>query len=250
LINPELYDKCTVFIQNFPPIIINHDIIYELFNDYKILYIQLIKGKNHLYTGEAFVTFKNIEDVENIINRFNNSIPKLISELNPKVLKPLKIMPKEDYEKNKINDISNINQAQNENKIVENKNNDNIDEHFLIKINHIKDNLTLNNIKKCLEKIANPQYIDINKNEKSLILRFDSKKTSDFFVSKLKEKNYENIKDILESPVKNNEIFNNIVYVLNEKERKDYLNLVKKKIEDFKEKKGNSKNIKENHKKE
>ena len=59
LINPELYDKCTVFIQNFPPIIINHDIIYELFKDYKILYIQLIKGKNHLYTGEAFVTFKN-----------------------------------------------------------------------------------------------------------------------------------------------------------------------------------------------
>jgi hypothetical protein len=250
LINPELYDKCTVFIQNFPPIIINHDIIYELFKDYKILYIQLIKGKNHLYTGEAFVTFKNIEDVENIINRFNNSIPKLISELNPKVLKPLKIMTKEDYEKNKINDISNINQAQNENKIVENKNNDNIDEHFLIKINHIKDNLTLNNIKKCLEKIANPQYIDINKNEKSLILRFDSKKTSDFFVSKLKEKNYENIKDILESPIKNNEIFNNIVYELNEKERKDYLNLVKKKIENFKEKKENSKNIKENHKKE
>ena len=250
LINPELYDKCTVFIQNFPPIIINHDIIYELFKEYKILYIQLIKGKNHLYTGEAFVTFKKTEDVENIINRFNNSIPKLISELNPKVLKPLKIMTKEDYEKNKINDISNINQAQNENKIVENKNNDNINEHFLIKINHIKDNLTLNNIKKCLEQIANPQYIDINKNEKSLILRFDSKKTSDFFVSKLKEKNYENVKDILEIPIKNNEIFNNIVYELTEKERKDYLNLVKKKIENFKEKKENSKNIKENHKKE
>ena len=83
-----------------------------------------------------------------------------------------------------------------------------------------------------------------------MILRFDSKKTSDFFVSKLKEKNYENIKDILESPIKNNEIFNNIVYELNEKERKDYLNLVKKKIENFKEKKENSKNIKENHKKE
>ena len=250
LINPDLYDKCTVFIQNFPPIIINHDIIYELFKEYKILYIQLIKGKNHLYTGEAFVTFKNIEDVENIINRFNNSIPKLISELNPKVLKPLKIMTKEDYEKNKINDMSNINKDQSENKLVSNQNNDNIDEHFLIKINHIKDNLTLNNIKKCLEKIANPQYIDINKNEKSLILRFDSKKTSDFFVSKLKEKNYENIKDILESPIKNNEIFNKIVYELTEKERKDYLNLVKKKIENFKEKKENSKNIKENHKKE
>ena len=249
LINPELFDKCTIFIQNLPPIIINHDIIYDLFKDYKILYIQLIKGKNHLYTGEAFITLKNIGDVENIINRFNNSIPKLISELNPKILKPLKIMTKEEYLKNKIIDISNVGGDKNEKKIAENKNNDNIDENFLIKINHIKNNLSLNYIKKCLEKIAIPQYIDINKNEKSMILRFDSKKTSDLFVSKLKEKNYENIKDILESPIKN-ENFNNIVYELTEKERKEYLNLVKKKIENFKEKKENSKNIEESHKKE
>ena len=239
LINPELFDKCTIFIQNLPPIIINHDIIYDLFKDYKILYIQLIKGKNHLYTGEAFITLKNIGDVENIINRYNNSIPKLISELNPKILKPLKIMTKEEYLKNKIIDISNVGGDKNEKKIAENKNNDNIDENFLIKINHIK---------KCLEKIAIPQYIDINKNEKSMILRFDSKKTSDLFVSKLKEKKYENIKDILESPIKN-ENFNNIVYELTEKERKEYLNLVKKKIENFKEKKDSSKNIKESHKK-
>ena len=75
------------------------------------------------------------------------------------------------------------------------------------------------------------------------------KKTSDFFLSKLKEKNYENIKDILESPIKN-ENFNNIVYELTEKERKEYLNLVKKKIENFKDKKDSSKNIKESHKKE
>jgi hypothetical protein len=248
LIDVNIYDKSTIYIQNLPEKI-NHDIIYDLFKEYKILYIQLIKGKNHFYTGEAFITLKNIEDVENIINRFNNSIPKLISELNPKVLKPLKIMTKEEYLKNKIIDIGNSNKDTSEKKIAENKNNDNIDEHFLIKINHIKVNLSLNYIKKFLEKIVIPQYIDINKNEKSMILRFDSKKTSDFFLSKLKEKNYENIKDILEGPIKN-ENFKNIIYELTEKERKEYLNLVKKKIENFKEKKENSKNIKENHKKE
>ena len=50
-----------------------------------------------------------------------------------------------------------------------------------------------------------------------MILRFDSKEASDLFLSKLKENNYNDIKDILEKPVEDN---NNIsIYELNEKEK-------------------------------
>ena len=254
LINHELFDKCTIFIQNFPTII-NHDIIYQLFKEYKILYIQLLKGKNKLYTGEAFITFKNEEDINKVIKEYNNSIPKLISELNPKVLKPLKIMTKEEYLKNKIIDNkdtnNNINEDNNkikEKKISEIKNNTNIDENSLIKINNIKNDLSLNIAKKCIYNIVIPLFIDINKNEKSMILRFDSKKNSELFLSKIKEKNYEDIKDILEpSKEGNNDISIN---ELLEKERKEYLDNVKMKIEKYKEKKENSKNCKENDKNE
>ena len=253
-INHELLDKCTIFIQNFPTII-NHDIIYQLFKEYKILYIQLLKGKNKLYTGEAFITFKNEEDINKVIKEYNNSIPKLISELNPKVLKPLKIMTKEEYLKNKIidnkdtnNNIIEDNNKIKEKKISEIKNNNNIDENSLIKINNIKNDLSLNIAKKCIYNIVIPLFIDINKNEKSMILRFDSKKNSELFLSKIKEKNYEDIKDILEpSKEGNNDISIN---ELLEKERKEYLDNVKMKIEKYKEKKENSKNCKENDKNE
>ena len=68
-----------------------------------------------------------------------------------------------------------------------------------------------------------------------MILRFDSKEASDLFLSKLKENNYNDIKDILEKPIEDN---NNIsIYELNEKEKTDYLNFVKEKINNYKEKK-------------
>ena len=238
-INNEQLDKSTIFIQNFPDKI-NHDIIYELFKDFKILYIQLLKAKNKFYNGDAFITFKNEEDVKNVISKYNNSIPKIISELKPKILKPLKIITKDEYLKNKKiendEEKNNIDEEKiKRRKFSENKNNNNLDENTLIKINNIKNNLSLNSAKKCLLNISIPQFIDINKDEKTMILRFDSKEASDLFLSKLKENNYNDIKDILEKPVEDN---NNIsIYELNEKEKTDYLNFVKEKINNYKEKK-------------
>ena len=250
LINPELLDKSTIFIQNFPPEIINYDLIYELFKEYKITFIKLIKGKNRLFTGEAFITFKNKEDVDNVINKYNNSIPKLISELNPKILKPLKIITKEECLKNKIIDFDNINNNIIEKNLIINKNNNNIDKNILVKINNIKDNLTLVMAKKCIYNIAIPLFIDINKNEKTIILRFDSKKTSDLFISKIKEKNYENINDLLEKPIKDVDNNNIPISELSEIESKNYLNNVKEKIENYKKQKESIKNKKETNKNE
>ena len=256
LINPELLDKSTIFIQNFPPEIINYDLIYKLFNEYKIDFIKLLKGKNRLYTGEAFITFKNIEDVDNVIKKYNNSVPKLISELNPKILKPLKIITKEECMKNNIVDfdivqnIKDINNNINEKNFNKDKSNDNIDQNILVKIINIKNNVTLFMSKKCIYDIAIPQFIDINKDEKTMILRFDSKNTSDLFISKLKEKNYENINILLDKPIKNGD--NNIIpiYELSERERKNYLNIVKEKIENYKKNKEKIKNDKETSKNE
>ena len=237
MLDIDLYDKCTIYIENFPPII-NHTIIYDLFKDYKILYISLLKGKNNKLSGQAFITFKNIEDIPKIINRYNNTVPKQISLLNPKELKPLKIMKKEDYiiENDKI-DKSKINKINiNNNQI--NKNN-NLKENICIKIKNIKENINLNNIKKILSNLVLPLFIDINRNDKTIILRFESKKDSDLFLKKLKDKNYEDIKDIMNLD-KNN--FNtNLIEELNIEENKKYLDYVKKEIENFKEKKENKK---------
>ena len=230
LINNELLEKSTIYIQNLPPMI-NHLFIYDLFKDYKILYIKLLKGKKRDLTGEAFVILKNIDDVNNIITKYNNSIPKLLSSINPKVLKPLKIITKEDYLKNQIKEDNTINKINH--KQINSKNN--IDENALIKINNIKEKLTLKEAKKCLYNIAFPSFIDINNNDNSMILRFDTKNDSDLFLGKIKEKNYEDIKDMLKDDNKND-----LIEELNEKERKEYLDLVKIKIENYKEKKENS----------
>ncbi len=244
LINIDLYDKCTIYIENFPPII-THNTIYDLFQDYKILYISLLKGKNNKLTGQAFITLKNIEDIPIIINKYNNSVPKQISLLNPKELKPIKIMTKEDYIKNYIqdnikikNDLNNSNIIKN-NKINQAKKNNNIEENTCIKINHVKNSITLNNIKECLSKIILPLFIDINRNDNFVILRFESKKESDIFLDKFKNKNYDDIKDIINYEEKNE----NNIYIeeLNNEERKKYLDFVKKEIEIFKLKKENKK---------
>ena len=119
-----------------------------------------------------------------------------------------------------------------------------------MKINNIKDNLTLVMAKKCIYNIAIPLFIDINKNEKTIILRFDSKKTSDLFISKIKEKNYENINDLLEKPIKDVDNNNIPISELSEIESKNYLNNVKEKIENYKKQKESIKNKKETNKNE
>ena len=253
LLNVNLYSKCTIYIENFPPII-THEIIYDLFKDYKILYISLLKGKNNRLSGQAFITLKNIEDVPKIIEKYNNSVPKQISMLNPRELKPLKIMTNENYlklnpnETNKINrDKSNSkSKSQNETNI---KKSNNINENICIKIKNIQDNVNLKNIKNCLSKIILPLFIDINRNEKTIILRFESKKDSDLFLQKIKENNYEGFKDIVNLD-NNNETINNFIEVLNEQENKKYLDFVKKEIENFKEKKELKKKEKDKKSKE
>ena len=253
LLNVNLYSKCTIYIENFPPII-THEIIYDLFKDYKILYISLLKGKNNRLSGQAFITLKNIEDVPKIIEKYNNSVPKQISMLNPRELKPLKIMTNEDYlklnpnETNKINrDKSNSkSKIQNETNI---KKSNNINENICIKIKNIQDNVNLKNIKNCLSKIILPLFIDINRNEKTIILRFESKKDSDLFLQKIKENNYEGFKDIVNLD-NNNETINNFIEVLNEQENKKYLDFVKKEIDNFKEKKELKKKEKDKKSKE
>ena len=233
LVNIDLYDKCTIYIENLPSII-NHSIIYDLFKDYKILYISLLKGKNNKLTGQGYITFKNIEDIKKIIDKYNNSVPKIISSLNPKELKPLKIMTKEDYIKNYISNNIKINNNKLNNKENEKKN---IDENICIKINNIKENINLNNIKKCLSNIVLPLFIDINRNDKIIILRYKSKEESNIFLEKFKNKNYDDIKDIINYEDKNN----NYIEELNEQERIKYLDFVKKEIENFREKKENKK---------
>ena len=133
-------------------------------------------------------------------------------------------MTKEEYTKNHIPKIKN----NNENKSDSNKENkNNINENICVKINNIKGNINLNDIKKCLSNFILPLFIDINRNDKIIILRFESKKESDLFIEKVKEKSFEDLKEIINMNENNNK---NIVEELNEEERKKYLQSVKKEI--------------------
>ena len=242
LLDTELYDKCTIYIENFPPVI-THTIIYDIFKDYKILYISLLKRKNNKLNGKAFITLKNVEDVQGIIDRYNNSVPKQISLLNPKELKPLKIMTKENYKNNILIENNNKMNVNNE-EVINDKIKNNIDENACIRINNIKDGISLKDAKKCFGDKISPLFIDINRKEKKIIIRFGSKKESDNAMEIVKKNNCEIINDLINVDLNEKKL--GVVEELNEEETKEYINFVKKEMEIFKEKKENKKKEKKN----
>ena len=226
-LNIELYDKCTIYFENFPSII-RHENIYDLFKDYQILYISLLKEKNNKLSGKAFITFKNENDIPIIINKYNNMVPKVISSLNPKELKPLQLMTLAEY--NKIKENNKI--IKEEKKIQINKKENNIDENTCIKITDLKSGIKLSDIQKCLSEIKMPLFIDINRDEKNAILRFASKEESNDFLEKIKNDKYEKLKDIV-----NYQEGISCVEELDDIKLKNYLDYVKQEISNFKEKK-------------
>lgn len=285
----DFYDKCTIFIENLPKVI-NHQIIYDTFQNYKILYISLIKDKkNKKFSGNAFITFKNFEDIDDIVKKYDNFIPSTTLSLNVKELKPLHVITKKEWEannknkninlkneqkeenkdlnlnlnfdkENKNNDKNDdINMAEikenngnkdeikkdsnNNNEIIEEKNKINIDENYCVKISNLKENVSLNDFKKIISNIIEPLFIDINRKENNAILRFSNKNNSDIFTHSCEENNNSLLKDFVIEGQNNV-----IIEELNKEENEKYIQFVKKEIENFKEKKMNTKLNKSNNK--
>ena len=221
------YDDRTLYIGKLPKIT-NHKLIYDIFEDYKILYISLLK-KNKKFSGEALVTFNNKEDLPVIIKRYNNIVPEKISRLKIEPLESLVIMTKNEYlAKNK--------KAKDSKKNITIKNDIKIplDKNVCLKLFDVKKEIELKKIKKIFGKFCKdhmPIFIDLDRNTGIMILRFDSKDNLDFFIEKIKE-NKNNLKDIMENC--NNEFK---FKELEKEEKNKYLEFVKKEVENFQNKK-------------
>ena len=239
------YDDRTLYIGNLPKIT-NHKLIYDIFEDYRILYISLLK-KNKKFSGEALVTFNNKEDLPVIIKRYNNNVPEKISLLKIKPLESLVIMTKNEYlTKNKKTEknVKNI--------ITQNNINIPLNKNVCLKLFNVKKEIELKKIKKIFGKFCKgnmPIFIDLDRDKGIMILRFSTKANLDLFIEKINE-NKSNLKDIIENS--NNEIK---FKEMEEEEKNKYLEFVKKEIENFQNKKkykkiNNIKNILNNKLKE
>ena len=253
LIDNDLWDSCTIFIPNFPPGI-NQQMIYDIFPEYKILYINLLvkrAKKDDKKYKQAYIILKEKEDVQKIINQYNG---KKITKY--KILEePIHILPKASIKEN--NDI-NKNDSENQKKNDDNQNNDNkinneinnpnvviIEKNKLTEVNlndnicmsfsGLKEDIKLLEFIKILEQLEKPLFVDLDRNKNSAILRFKSKKESDSFIRKF----YNGGGELLKNMFKYDKI--NKPKIFNQKENIDYLELVKEKLQTFKADKLNKK---------
>ena len=250
LIDIDLWHSCTIFIPNLPTGI-NQQMIYDMFPDYKILYINIlikrVKKEDKKYK-QAYIILKEKEDVQKIINQYDG---KMITKY--KIFEePIHIINKYDIKnKNENNDINtNENKIEIENNKKEentiNKENvviieknklieTNLENNICMSFSGLKDDIKLLEFIKILEQMEKPLFVDLDRNKNSAVLRFKSNKESDSFLRKF----YNGGSESLKSMFKYDKI--NKPRMFSQKENSEYLELVKEKLQNFKADKLNRK---------
>ena len=250
LIDIDLWHSCTIFIPNLPTGI-NQQMIYDMFPEYKILYINIlikrVKKEDKKYK-QAYIILKEKEDVQKIINQYDG---KMITRY--KIFEePIHIINKYDIKnKNENNDINtNENKIEIENNKKEentiNKENvviieknklieTNLENNICMSFSGLKDDIKLLEFIKILEQMEKPLFVDLDRNKNSAVLRFKSNKESDSFLRKF----YNGGSESLKSMFKYDKI--NKPRMFSQKENSEYLELVKEKLQNFKADKLNRK---------
>ena len=250
LIDIDLWHSCTIFIPNLPTGI-NQQMIYDMFPEYKILYINIlikrVKKEDKKYK-QAYIILKEKEDVQKIINQYDG---KMITKY--KIFEePIHIINKYDIKnKNENNDINtNENKIEIENNKKEeniiNKENvliieknklieTNLENNICMSFSGLKDDIKLLEFINILEQMEKPLFVDLDRNKNSAILRFKSNKESDSFLRKF----YNGGSESLKSMFKYDKI--NKPRMFSQKENSEYLELVKEKLQNFKADKLNRK---------
>jgi len=250
LIDIDLWHSCTIFIPNLPTGI-NQQMIYDMFPEYKILYINIlikrVKKEDKKYK-QAYIILKEKEDVQKIINQYDG---KMITKY--KIFEePIHIINKYDIKnKNENNDINtnenkieiennkkeenNINKENvviiEKNKLIET----NLENNICMSFSGLKDDIKLLEFIKILEQMEKPLFVDLDRNKNSAVLRFKSNKESDSFLRKF----YNGGSESLKSMFKYDKI--NKPRMFSQKENSEYLELVKEKLQNFKADKLNRK---------
>jgi len=249
LIDTQLYDECTIFISNLP-ICINHQIIYDIFDDFKILYISLFKKKvQDKKVKQAYIIFKNKDDVQKTIAKYNNvELPDFKIIKSPLHIESKMDMKKreEQNKKEKEQNNSNINNQNNKNEILANNPNvivieksrltdPNISENMCMSFTGLKEDIKLFVFINYLSKLQRPLFVDLDRSKNTAILRFGSKNEIDTFLKNF----YSGGAEILKNMFKFEKVTRPRVFT--PKENLDYLEVVKQKMQQFKEKKGRTK---------
>jgi hypothetical protein len=253
LITVDLWDSCTIFIPNFP-VGVNQQMIYDIFSDYKILYINLLIKRakmNDKKYKQAYIILKEKEDVQKIIQQFDKKLITKYKIFN----EPIHIMSKIEFEKEKENEIENENKNENNNQKDNNINNINnkennqnvlvieknklteakIENNICMSFSGLKDDIKLLEFIKILEQLEKPLFVDLDRNKNTAILRFNSNKESDSFLRKF----YNGGGELLKGMFKYDKI--NKPRMFGPKENSEYLELVKEKLQNFKADKLNKK---------
>ena len=236
-INLDFLDNCTVYIENLPPNT-THDVLFEIFKKYKIKYISLPKyKKSGQCKGFSFITFNSIENAEEVIKNFNKSLPNELYKINVKENNFLKIISKKEWLEQKKNfkefklSLQKINQknfinCSDGNEYIENE--EKLMKGTLLKLCFFDTKIKLKDIKILVNNFIKPIFIDYNNETGVAILRFASPLLANEFLKVFNEKN-KLIELIDKESVTCEKVLGN--------EEDEYLEKVKKLMDDFQKKK-------------
>lgn len=232
-----MIDECTIYVENLPKNI-THEIMFSIFNQWKVKYISIPKYKTQESKGFAFITFSKKIDAIDAMNKINNTVPKEIINLKPKELNPLLVFPKKEWleKKEKFKQlkqqIQKLNQSKFEHFYSDNNNNNNVKNIFdcsLIKVNNIENDVKLEDIQIFTKNYISPVFIDYDNRKGEAFFRFNHKNSAKQFIELFNDGN---------KKIKNQEIKLEIV---TGEEEKEYYEKVQKLQKEFQIKKQNKK---------
>ena len=218
-INYDYINSCTVYIENLPSMT-THEILFDIFSNYKINYISLPKYANGVIKGFAFVTFDNVDDVDNVIQHVHNSIPKQLCEIGAKELVPLNVMSKEKWMemKKEFKELKRKLKGLSEE---EEKGSDDKDGWGLVKMKGVCGD-SYEDVKVLCLNFVEPIFVDVDKEKDVTVLRFESDTKAELFVKMFQDSGRkENVE----------------VEVMQGEEKERYVSKVVKLKEEFKERK-------------
>ena len=234
-IDHTMIDECTIYVENLPKNI-THEIMFSIFNQWKVKYISIPRFKTQESKGFAFITFGKKIDAVDAMNKINNTVPKEIMNLKPKELNPLSVFPKKEWLEKKEQfkklkqQIQQLNQSKFEHFPSENSHNmKNVFECSLIKVNNIENDVKLEDIQIFTKNYISPVFIDYNNKKGEAFFRFTQKNSALKFIELFNEGN---------KKIKNQEIKLEIV---TGEEEKEYYEKVQKLQKEFQIKKQNKK---------
>jgi RNA recognition motif-containing protein len=195
-IDMKFLDECTIYVQNLPSNI-SHDTLYEIFTKSQIQPINVSiprHKKNKQSKGFAFITFKTVEQAQQAVSEFNNTVPKeIILSNHNSSLDSLFIISKKDWEKKK-EEFKQLKKELMRSNIPlfsdcfaqDNKDLKELQIGSLVKMMNLPEKVDFYDIKAWISNFVEPIFIDLY-SENECILRFANSEMANHLIKKIEE---------------------------------------------------------------